>query len=303
MYVEVVAHRNLIVVVITRFSSEMIACSQCGPHRVLELGDVALFLRRRSLTCFTLLYPRHQKICLDSLSDAKEMENLARIAAQRSTRPSSAQDTKKASPGEETPGVRSPSPVPPVPRAVGIASDNNDSIGNGTRQDGSEDTATAVEGRLQGNALTAPGMSPSNGLKVSDSNSGSGGGEAPSSSADSGGAAGGRLQEDPAEPANGSSISAEGVGGSGDEDVSALDEAQKGKEEGSEDGNEEEPWGVILRNTIIRDLAGFGMEHAGPIGRSLISKVLSVSQDNYPEMVSGFLGVVACSPASSVVAS
>ena len=43
---------------------------------------------------------------------------------------------------------------------------------------------------------------------------------------------------------------------------------------------------MVLRNTIIRDLAGFGMEHAGPIGRSLISQVLAVSQDNYPEMVS-----------------
>lgn len=48
---------------------------------------------------------------------------------------------------------------------------------------------------------------------------------------------------------------------------------------------DEECWGVMLRNTIIRDLDGFGMEHAGPIGRSLISKVMSVSQDNYPEMV------------------
>lgn len=55
--------------------------------------------------------------------------------------------------------------------------------------------------------------------------------------------------------------------------------------EDEEEGEDEEPWGVVLRNTIIRDLAGFGMEHAGPIGRSLISKVLSVSQDNYPEMV------------------
>ncbi|CAM9627893.1 unnamed protein product [Ectocarpus sp. 8 AP-2014] len=53
--------------------------------------------------------------------------------------------------------------------------------------------------------------------------------------------------------------------------------------ESEEEG--EGPWGVVLRNTIIRDLSGFGIEHAGAIGRSLISQVLAVSQDNYPEMM------------------
>lgn len=212
---------------------------------------------------------------------------MARIAARRSTPPSSTQETNRASPGEETPGVRSPSPVS---RAVGIASDNNDGIDNGPRREGSEDMATVVKGGLQVSALTASGVSPSKIVEVGDNNSGSGGGEAPSG-AGNGSAADGRLQEEESvKPPNGSSLGVEGIGSSGDEPVSSMQDAQKRKEEGSEDGSEEEPWGVILRNTIIRDLAGFGMEHTGPIGRSLISKVLSVSQDNYPEMVSGFLG-------------
>ncbi|CAN0399816.1 unnamed protein product, partial [Discosporangium mesarthrocarpum] len=41
----------------------------------------------------------------------------------------------------------------------------------------------------------------------------------------------------------------------------------------------------MIQNTIIRDLSGFGMEHAGPIGRSLISRVMAVSSDNYPEQM------------------
>lgn len=227
------------------------------------------------------------------------MENLAQIAARRSTSPSSTQETKKASPGKETSGVRSPSPVS---RAVGIGSGSNDGIDNDPRQDGSEDMATVMEGSLQVSALTTPGISPSKEIELGDNNSGSGRGEALSSSgADNGSIVGGRLlEEESAKPPNGSLLNVEGVGSSGDEPISSMQDAQKGDENGSE----EEPWGVILRNTIIRDLAGFGMEHTGPIGRSLISKVLSVSQDNYPEMVSRFRGRGggACSPANDIMA-
>lgn len=60
---------------------------------------------------------------------------------------------------------------------------------------------------------------------------------------------------------------------------------KSGDGKGSLAEEEDETWGVMLRNTIIRDLKGFGIEHAGPIGRSLIGKVMNVSQDNYPEMV------------------
>lgn len=48
-YVDVVAQRSIIVVVVRRFSSEIIACSHCEPHHMLALGDAALFLRYRSL--------------------------------------------------------------------------------------------------------------------------------------------------------------------------------------------------------------------------------------------------------------
>lgn len=76
-----------------------------------------------------------------------------------------------------------------------------------------------------------------------------------------------------------------GRSGAGGHEEGNLDTPGGRAREGQEE-DEEEPWGEMLRNTIIRDLKGFGMEHAGPIGRSLISKVMSVSQDNYPEMVS-----------------
>ncbi|CAM9169952.1 unnamed protein product, partial [Phaeothamnion confervicola] len=58
----------------------------------------------------------------------------------------------------------------------------------------------------------------------------------------------------------------------------------------SSSGGGEATWGQIVRNTIIRDLSGFGLEHAGPTGREIIRKVMEVSQDNYPEkMEAGYI--------------
>eukprot|EP01041_Mallomonas_annulata_P007024 gene7024-14292_t len=46
-----------------------------------------------------------------------------------------------------------------------------------------------------------------------------------------------------------------------------------------------EPYGVILRHTIIRDLSGIGLEHIGDDGRNIISAALKVSESNYAELL------------------
>ncbi|CAM9904255.1 unnamed protein product, partial [Chrysoparadoxa australica] len=45
------------------------------------------------------------------------------------------------------------------------------------------------------------------------------------------------------------------------------------------------PWGEMERCCVIRDLQGFGLEHAGPAARSLLGKVMATSQANYPEQM------------------
>ncbi|CAN0106692.1 unnamed protein product, partial [Ectocarpus fasciculatus] len=170
-------------------------------------GDLGFFIK------FHIYCQEFKQICLDSLSDAKEMENLARRA------------TRASSP--------SPSPLP--------------------------------------TELTATGPRATSG--------GGGGG---------GGIAGGEQRDRGAGVAMRGNPSTIGGGGSerkGGTAVPPLESEGRGGVETCEEEGEEEPWGVVLRNTIIRDLSGFGMEHAGTIGRSLISQVLAVSQDNYPEMM------------------
>ncbi len=50
-------------------------------------------------------------------------------------------------------------------------------------------------------------------------------------------------------------------------------------------GGEEEYWGEIVRLVVVRDLRGFGLEHASKPARELIKKVITISQDNYPEQM------------------
>lgn len=174
------------------------------------------------------------QICLDSLSDAKEMANLAERAAQ----------------------AASPSPT---------ASDNKAVVASTSANGDGHDAALA-------NGATGRGGS---------------GGHIPSRSpSDDRRASSGLKQESSGPEGNGRGRSKKARG------RASAGESEAREGEGSNDGGDvsaeagEKPWGVLLRNTIIRDLAGFGMEHAGPIGRSLISKVMAVSQDNYPEMAS-----------------
>ncbi len=56
-------------------------------------------------------------------------------------------------------------------------------------------------------------------------------------------------------------------------------------EEGGGGGEEEEYWGEVVRLVNVRDLRGFGLEHASKPARELIKKVISISQDNYPEQM------------------
>merc|ERR1711871_836468 len=51
--------------------------------------------------------------------------------------------------------------------------------------------------------------------------------------------------------------------------------------------NEElqEPYGVIVHTTVIRDMGGIGFEHLGSQGQEIISAILKVSTDNYPELM------------------
>ncbi len=176
--------------------------------------------------------PARTQICLDSLSDAKEMENLARRAASREASPPPPPLSSTASPRKPPP------PDGPL-----------NSNGGGGGQPPSKKGKGGKNGDRRGRS---PPASPSAAVAA---------------------AAGGWREDDPqGHSSTGVSDAAEGTAEGGG---------------GGEGEGEEEPWGVLLRNTIIRDLSGFGMEHAGPIGRSLISQVLAVSQDNYPEMVSG----------------
>ncbi|CAN0168264.1 unnamed protein product, partial [Ectocarpus sp. 12 AP-2014] len=168
-------------------------------------GDLGFFMK------FHIYCQEFKQICLDSLSDAKEMENLARRA-------------KRA---------LSPSPPPTESTATGprVPATGGGGCGGGTT--GGEGRDTGAGRGMRGNASTIGG----GGLPLPES---------------------------------------EDKGGT-------VPPKSEGRGVESEKG--EEPWGVVLRNTIIRDLSGFGMEHAGTIGRSLISQVLAVSQDNYPEMM------------------
>ncbi|CAN0341004.1 unnamed protein product [Laminaria digitata] len=177
-------------------------------------GDLSFFIR------FHIYCQEFKQICLDSLSDAKEMENLARRAAESAA---------------SSPTITEPTPSPRDP------------------------SHTTNEGGCGGGG-----------------GGGGGGGDGGGGGGDSNGM---HHQQ------GGLVTLGEGGAGTGEEEEEEGEdgEEEEGEEEDEEDG--EEPWGVVLRNTIIRDLAGFGMEHAGPIGRSLISKVLAVSQDNYPEMM------------------
>lgn len=45
------------------------------------------------------------------------------------------------------------------------------------------------------------------------------------------------------------------------------------------------PYGVICQSLVIRDLKGIGVDHMGAQGREIIRKVVSISADNYPEMM------------------
>lgn len=167
------------------------------------------------------------QMCLDSLSDAKEMEHLARRAERRFAREEGAKRkgaSKSSIPSTFTDAARCPS----------TTSNSAEAGSNGKKR------------QVSAGALGVP----TDGVVNVAASGGEGGGTKED-----------RLEEEE------------------EEEDEALEE------NGEEEEEEEEPWGVVLRNTIIRDLAGFGIEHAGPIGRSLISKVMSVSQDNYPEMV------------------
>ncbi len=56
-------------------------------------------------------------------------------------------------------------------------------------------------------------------------------------------------------------------------------------EEQQQEEEQEGYWGEVVRQVIVRDLRGFGFEHASQPARSLIKKVISISQDNYPEQM------------------
>lgn len=198
------------------------------------------------------------QICLDSLSDAKEMENLARIADRQSSASSSSDERKQRK-------------------------------GSGPRNDAAGETELQQQQQQQqqGPNGSYPDSNSNNNNKASKTPITPTGGmpeeteerERSMSRArlSPGGRSADRSAGTQAEAGLGQEGSAEGRQGGGERGL---------PEESEDEEDEEEPWGVLLRNTIIRDLKGFGMEHAGPIGRTLISKVMAVSQDNYPEMVS-----------------
>lgn len=45
------------------------------------------------------------------------------------------------------------------------------------------------------------------------------------------------------------------------------------------------PYGVLLYTCVIRDLKGVGLDHLGNFGREVISRVVQVASDNYPELM------------------
>uniref|UniRef100_A0A7S2V3E4 CRAL-TRIO domain-containing protein n=1 Tax=Fibrocapsa japonica TaxID=94617 RepID=A0A7S2V3E4_9STRA len=47
----------------------------------------------------------------------------------------------------------------------------------------------------------------------------------------------------------------------------------------------EDGWGEVLQVFIIRDLGGFNTEHLGPVGRDTSSRIVQVSQANYPNVM------------------
>ncbi len=53
------------------------------------------------------------------------------------------------------------------------------------------------------------------------------------------------------------------------------------------EGEKEIYWGEVVRQVVVRDLRGFGIEHASKPARDLIRKVITISQDNYPEQMDG----------------
>lgn len=227
------------------------------------------------------------QICLDSLSDAKEMDNLAKIAERELDAEEEAKGAIQNSQQRE-------------PQQGGIAR-------NGVRVNNV--LATGRERQRQP-PPGSPQVLPFGGRGGSD---GAATVNPELSRPDDGGSSGSILSpsitqagqdlESASLPRKSDSRESEGSvcgagggrsgggGGSGDGTAGAgrgrEGRARSVKTEGYRDEEQQdgEPWGVLLRSTIIRDLKGFGMEHAGPIGRSLISKVMAVSQDNYPEMV------------------
>ena len=48
---------------------------------------------------------------------------------------------------------------------------------------------------------------------------------------------------------------------------------------------EAEPWGTIVGTLVVRDLSGIGFRHLGSTGQEIIKTMVSVSSDNYPEML------------------
>ncbi len=54
---------------------------------------------------------------------------------------------------------------------------------------------------------------------------------------------------------------------------------------GNVEKEEEVYWGEVVQHMIVRDLRGFGLEHASKPARDLIRRVITISQDNYPEQM------------------
>eukprot|EP00904_Undaria_pinnatifida_P007285 jgi/Undpi1/3687/HiC_scaffold_16.g07057.m1 len=282
-----------------------------SPRKVTEHanGDLSFFIR------FHIYCQEFKQICLDSLSDAKEMDNLSRKAAE---------STASSPTVIEPPHFLDSMTTNGGPRGGGgNAPGGADLAGNTNRGTRREDTGVArTSGGGGGRKVIKAGVAGS----WEDSSVGGGAGSG--GRAGGGGGGGGGVTEGVAVGGarsngtqrwqqqqqgsitlgeegsaavtgrdasrmggaaatggeRGKGVGDKGTGGGGVEEEKKIGDGE-GVEGKEDDDEEEEPWGVVLRNTIIRDLAGFGMEHAGPIGRSLISKVLAVSQDNYPEMM------------------
>ena len=48
---------------------------------------------------------------------------------------------------------------------------------------------------------------------------------------------------------------------------------------------ESAPWGNIVATLVVRDLAAVGFRHLGPTGQEIIRGVVTMSSDNYPELL------------------